>query len=131
MPAFENVVAGKMVSVTPLPMTCGLRGLTEYCTQTHGIYRECDYCQDSEPDKRHPPDYLTDIHEDFNQTWWQSVTMLEDVHTKDVKLTVNLGICTSASRMDCVVKVLSEDSRLDPQLTCLTCELVKATQFKG
>lgn len=91
MPAFENVVAGKSATVTPIQMTCGLRGLTEYCMQTNGIYRECDYCVDSEPTQRHPPEYLTDIHEDFNQTWWQSVTMLEDVHTMDVNLTVNLG----------------------------------------
>lgn len=91
MPAFENVVFGKNVEVRPEQMTCGLRSRTEYCIQTHGIYRECDYCSDSEADRRHPPDFLTDIHEDFNQTWWQSVTMLEDVHTVNVNLTVNLG----------------------------------------
>ena len=26
-----------------------------------------------------------------DQTHWQSVTMLEDVHTQDINLTVNLG----------------------------------------
>jgi hypothetical protein len=42
-------------------------------------------------EKKHPPEYLTDIHTHHNQTWWQSVTMLEDVHTQDINLTVNLG----------------------------------------
>lgn len=92
MPAFENVVAQKPVEVTPVLMTCGMRSRTEYCIQTHGIYRECDFCEDSVAGHRHPPEYLTDIHEDFNQTWWQSVTMLEDVHTQSVNLTVNLGM---------------------------------------
>jgi hypothetical protein len=59
--------------------------------QTHGIYRECDICDDNVLEKRHPADFLTDIHTDYNQTWWQSVTMLEDVHTQEVNLTVHLG----------------------------------------
>ncbi len=93
MPPFENVVGKKFVNVTPEEKTCGMRSLTHYCIQTHGIYRECDDCDDSLPDKRHPPEYLTDIHTDFNQTWWQSVTMLEfnDVRFQEVNLTVNLG----------------------------------------
>lgn len=91
MPPFENVVAEKMVMVSPEQMTCGVRSLNEYCIQTHGIYRECDVCDETKQDKRHPPDFLTDIHTDFNETWWQSVTMLEDVHVMDTNLTVNLG----------------------------------------
>lgn len=59
--------------------------------KTHGIYRECDICDDNVAEKRHPSEYLTDIHTDYNQTWWQSVTMLEDVHTQEVNLTVHLG----------------------------------------
>ena len=55
------------------------------------FYRECDTCDQEKPEKRHPPEFLTDIHTDFNQTWWQSVTMLEDVHTQEINLTVNLG----------------------------------------
>ena len=91
MPPFENVVAGMMATVAPEQMTCGTRSRTEYCIQTDGIYRECDFCDDDDDKKRHPPTFLTDIHEDFNPTWWQSVTMLEDVHTTDVNITVNLG----------------------------------------
>ena len=91
MPPFENIVHQKPVTVTPEAITCGLRSVTEFCVQTNGIYRECDYCQDGVPDKEHPPRFLTDTHEDYNQTWWQSVTMQEDVHTYKVNLTVNLG----------------------------------------
>ena len=84
-------MARKAVNVTPIHMTCGLKSKTEYCMQTHGIYRECDYCDDSQEDKRHPPEYLTDIQDDHSPTWWQSVTMLDDVHVRPVNLTVNLG----------------------------------------
>jgi hypothetical protein len=84
-----------MVGVTPPETTCGMRSRTEYCIQTNGIYRECDFCEDTEPSKRHPPEYLTDIHQDFNGTAWQSVTMLEDVHARSVNLTVNLGKCNN------------------------------------
>lgn len=92
MPPFENVVAEKMVNVTPVHMTCGLNeGVEhEYCIQTQGIYRECDKCDNG--DKKHPPSYLTDVHTEFNKTWWQSVTMLEGVHEQEVHLTVNLGL---------------------------------------
>ena len=74
-------------------MTCGIKDNvpTQYCIQTHGIYRECDVCQKDKADKRHMPEFLTDVHEESNPTWWQSVTMLEDVHTQEVKLTIRLG----------------------------------------
>ena len=38
--------------------------------QTHGIYRECDLCDDRVADKRHPAEFLTDIHTEINQTWY-------------------------------------------------------------
>ena len=91
MPPFENVLANKNVSVTPEAMTCGLRSTTDYCVQTQGIYRECDTCSDDDEERRHPPDYLTDVHTELNPTWWQSVTMLDGVHKEIVNLTVNLG----------------------------------------
>lgn len=33
MPPFENVVASKIVLVTPEQMSCGLRSANEYCIQ--------------------------------------------------------------------------------------------------
>ena len=89
LPPFENVVAGKMVNVTPAEMTCGLRSPIKYCIQTIAIYRECEMCDDGE--NKHPASYLTDTQEKYDETWWQSVTMLEDVHGQDIHLTVNLG----------------------------------------
>ena len=96
MPPFINVVAKKLVKVSPEEKTCGLKVVSEYCIQTHGIYRECHNCTDDGRDgsEIHPPRYLTDIEDTDvmeDQTHWQSVTMLEDVHTQDINLTVNLG----------------------------------------
>lgn len=91
VPPFENAVAGKMVFVTPENKTCGLKGRTDYCIQTHGISKECDFCDGNDPDRMHPATYLTDVHSETSKTWWQSVTMLEGVHLQDVNLTVNLG----------------------------------------
>ena len=118
MPPFENVVAQQLVTVTPEEMTCGLRSRTDFCVQTNGVYRECDFCQEDMADKRHPPSFLTDIHEDFNQTWWQSVTMLEDVHTRDVNLTINLG--EASNSMISTVIILSKCVSLDLQARLTT-----------
>ena len=90
-PPFENVVASKSVGVAPENMTCGIKGPSDYCIQTHGIYRECDRCDAAVDEKAHGPDYLTDVHTESNPTWWQSTTMLENVHTQELKLTVSLG----------------------------------------
>ena len=90
-PPFENVVAEKTVSVSPENMTCGMKGPSDYCIQTHGIYRECDICDASVDDKAHTSLHLTDIHTESNPTWWQSTTMLENVHTQELMLTVSLG----------------------------------------
>ena len=77
--------------VSPENMTCGIKSPSDYCIQTHGIYRECDRCDATSEEKAHKPEYLTDIHTESNPTWWQSTTMLENVHTQELKLTVNLG----------------------------------------
>ena len=96
MPPFENVVANKLVEVSPEEKTCGARVQSDYCIQTHGIYRECHTCtaDGAGETEMHPPKYLTDVEQSDlaeEQTHWQSVTMLEDVHTQDINLTVNLG----------------------------------------
>ena len=96
MPAFINVVAKKLVKISPEEKTCGLRQVSEHCIQTHGIYRECHNCtaEDTADSMKHPPEYLTDVENSTDvedQTHWQSVTMLEDVHTQDINLTVSLG----------------------------------------
>jgi len=89
-PPFKNVVAGKPVKVTPMDMTCGTARPTTYCTQTGSYRRECEECDAYIPEKAHNAEYLTDIHSDNNQTWWQSVTMADNVHMNEVNLTINL-----------------------------------------
>jgi len=93
MPPFKNVVAQKPVTVSPVEMTCGMRSGVQdkYCIQTGGYYRECDICDAFDNTKSHNATSLTDIHTDLNQTWWQSVTMREGVHTTEVNLTVHLN----------------------------------------
>jgi laminin gamma 1 len=92
-PPFKNVVAGSHVEVDPPEMTCGMipGRPTRYCMQTGGFYRECDECNAYNQEKAHNASYLTDIHSDNNQTWWQSVTLMDDVHTTEVNLTVHLN----------------------------------------
>ena len=85
------MAAEKLVLVSPENMTCGIKNPSDYCIQTHGIYRECDRCDATSDEKAHKPEYLTDIHTESNPTWWQSTTMLENVHTQELKLTANLG----------------------------------------
>ena len=73
-------MANTEVAVSPEYATCGTRegSPTKYCRQTMGIYRECDVCDASNPDKSHPPKYLTDTQDstdDTSKTWWQSITM--------------------------------------------------------
>ena len=65
MPEFTNVVYNMMVNVTPEHVTCGLRSRTDYCIQTHGVYRECDYCEDAVEEKRHPPGAKFNKHLEF------------------------------------------------------------------
>merc|ERR1719362_2784822 len=68
-----------------------MKGPSDYCIQTHGIYRECDICDASVDDKSHASSHLTDIRTESNPTWWQSTTMLENVHTQELMLSVGLG----------------------------------------
>uniref|UniRef100_A0A0K2SX80 Laminin subunit gamma-1 n=1 Tax=Lepeophtheirus salmonis TaxID=72036 RepID=A0A0K2SX80_LEPSM len=110
MPAFKNVVLQKKVHVSPEYITCGQGRVIEYCIQTHGIDRECNFCDNSVPSNKHPPQFLTDVDTDFNRTWWQSVTMLEDVHMADVNLTVNLGKAYDITYVRLKFKSLRPDS---------------------
>ena len=78
------MVANREVSVSPDYATCGMKSPTNYCKQTLGIYKECDVCDNNDPAKSHPPKYLTDTHSgtetEESKTWWQSITMNENVH---------------------------------------------------
>ncbi|XP_015602424.1 laminin subunit alpha [Cephus cinctus] len=47
----------------------------------------CDYCDPSNPEKRHPPEHAVDGME----TWWQSPPLSRGMKYNEVNLTINLG----------------------------------------
>lgn len=90
-PEFENAAFQLDVEASN---TCGVDARQKYCRQTGatGVTKQCSYCDNYFPAERHPPIYLTDIHEEENMTWWQSETMYEGIqYPNAVNLTLSLG----------------------------------------
>lgn len=70
--------------------TCGEHFPIEYCVQTgtSDVKKSCEICRQYDHDSR----FLTDLHNNYNATWWQSETMLEGVQfPSQVNLTLHLG----------------------------------------
>ncbi|XP_060809520.1 laminin subunit gamma-1 [Amyelois transitella] len=89
IPEFENAAFMVQMEATN---TCGENGPKMYCIQTSAgtSTRSCDYCQPGQFSSY----FLTDLHhEQNNQTWWQSETMMENRqhHPYQVNLTLHLG----------------------------------------
>ncbi len=69
--------------------TCGEEDEQDFCVQTgYSNRKSCDVCRAGD----HSPLYLTDLHDPYNTTWWQSETMFEGIqYPNQVNLTLNLG----------------------------------------
>lgn len=50
----------------------------------------CDHCDESRPEKAHPPEYAVDGQE----TWWQSPPLSRGMKYNEINLTIDLGQVT-------------------------------------
>lgn len=91
IPEFENAAFEVQMESTN---TCGEEDEQDFCVQTgYSNRKSCDVCRAGD----HSPLYLTDLHDPYNTTWWQSETMFEGIqYPNQVHLTLNLGELFSA-----------------------------------
>ncbi|XP_062853410.1 netrin-1a isoform X2 [Trichomycterus rosablanca] len=91
IPDFVNAAFGREVRASS---TCGQKSPSRYCVGTEQRSggersRECRVCDASDPKRRHPASYLTDLHNPHNLTCWQSENGVR--HPQNVSLTLSLG----------------------------------------
>ncbi|XP_069606741.1 netrin-1 isoform X2 [Ranitomeya imitator] len=88
IPDFVNSAFGKEVKVSS---TCG-KNPSRYCVVTEkgeDRFRNCHFCNATDPKKAHPPSFLTDLNNPHNLTCWQSENFIQYPH--NVTLTLSLG----------------------------------------
>ncbi|XP_073538561.1 netrin-1 isoform X2 [Phyllobates terribilis] len=88
IPDFVNSAFGKEVKVSS---TCG-KNPSRYCVVTEkgeDRFRNCHFCNATDPKKAHPPSFLTDLNNPHNLTCWQSENFIQN--PLNVTLTLSLG----------------------------------------
>ncbi|KAM4030318.1 netrin-1 isoform 2-T5 [Anomaloglossus baeobatrachus] len=88
IPDFVNSAFGKEVKVSS---TCE-KNPSRYCVVTEkgeDRFRNCHFCNASDPKKAHPPSFLTDLNNPHNLTCWQSENYIQ--YPQNVTLTLSLG----------------------------------------
>jgi len=91
IPDFVNAAFGNPVEASS---TCGMLGPARYCDVPDGNL--CHVCDDSQPKRRHPAAYLTDLNNPNNITCWRSEPILAPAASyngppDNVTLTLSLG----------------------------------------
>ena len=95
-PPAGNIVAGlKPVASN----TCGLNGPERVCYQLGAGGDSCDYCDAAVPELAHLPEFITDPHSPFNQTFWQSQNFSVVQHPATVVITFPLSKTFSITRV--------------------------------
>lgn len=94
-PDFVNAAFGRQVVASS---TCGSPSVTRYCQTSRDrdgrVGRSCYVCDASQPKRRHPASYLTDLNNPSNLTCWISQPITERPvlsNSSNVTLTLSLG----------------------------------------
>ena len=86
VPDFVNAAFGVPVEASS---TCGTPP-SRFCALSSGDegerQRNCFVCDDSQPKRKHPPEYLTDLHNPNNLTCWQSEPFTSNPHNVTLHL---------------------------------------------
>lgn len=93
IPDFVNAAFGNPVEASS---TCGTFGPSRYCDVPDNGGGSCYVCDDTQPKRRHPATYLTDLNNPNNVTCWRSEPIIahSNPHNSppdNVTLTLSLG----------------------------------------